>query len=272
MTRLAEKDIVHISDSLKEYDQKFMHITGANMAVTGARMAGLTDAQAYEKRKTAVITVTSGLGEIGGFAKSIRDILCGYGVPAFVTENTDVAGILEAYEQGAEMIFMADDDAYIAFEPKGGIYAENGNCTGRAFAQALVQAADSIFQKEVLILGAGPVGSAAAKYLDAQGAYTIIYDMDQEKAERAVRGLNYAKMLSIPPIYANYRYIIEATTEADLITSRDVTEHTIISAPGVPCGVSQDACQIAKVIHNTLELGTLGMYYECIGQEKKDDE
>ena len=70
--------------------------------------------------------------------------------------------------------------------------------------------------------------------------------------------------LEKPPILKEYKYIYNATTSAGFITADDVSADTVISAPGMPCGITKEACGIATVIHNSLELGVITMYYECV--------
>lgn len=53
---------------------------------------------------------------------------------------------------------------------------------------------------------------------------------------------------------------------AHVIEKEDVTENTVIAAPGMPLGVDENARTIATVIHNPLELGILTMYCDCLKQ------
>ena len=114
------------------------------------------------------------------------------------------------------------------------------------------------------MLGASNVGGAAVRYLLKKGFPVDVYDTDShilEKSESRCEGLTKLKKA---PTLKDYKYIYDATTAADIITAEDVSADTIITAPGMPCGITEEACHTAVVIHNPLELGVITMYYTCI--------
>ena len=104
-----------------------------------------------------LVSVTSGLGIISGFAKAVCAILKHCSIDAFVTKACDVDGIYEAILNRADIIFMADDSRFVAFGAAARAIAENGECTGAGFAEALVCATRDRREK-VLVLGASTVG------------------------------------------------------------------------------------------------------------------
>lgn len=270
MTRLVEKDVYDIGNEMEAYDRMFGLQTGTTMLAVAKRAMNVE--YLPMNRKIAVVPVTSGLGIIGGFSQALVSIFKHYELNAYATKKSDVGGILEAYEKKADMIIMADDDNFIMFNIKNNSYAENGYCTGRSFAQALYQAlGEPVQSEEILVLGAGPVGSAAAIRLEELGQIPVVYDIDKEKAKalamQLISGYQVEHM-----VMSQYRGIIDGTTAGGFIRVKDIRRDGIISAPGVPLGVAPEVLEKIPVIHNTLELGTLAMFCQCINMEEKEDE
>lgn len=234
MSRLIPEDIKHIRNSIHAYDIDFQKQIG--MTLSEAACFALNVLSVPSPKKTAVIPVTSGLGVIDTFSESVCAILRHIGADAFVTEKTDVAGIQEAYLAGAEIMFLADDDVCAAFATNNNITSDNGYATGAAFAAALKSAMSE--EDIVLVLGAGPVGKAAANFRNI----TVLYEK---------------------PILSEYSSILDATPNGSWIQSNDISDNTIISAPGMPLSLSPGAIKKAKLIHNPLELGIITMYYDC---------
>lgn len=263
MSRLIPSDISHIQASMQEYDEKFCKQTGMTMAQACRHALYLT--KDFKPKKTAVVPVTSGLGIISKFSQSVCAILRHAGAQAFVTEKTDVAGLQEAYLSGAEIVFMADDDVYAALSTGGAYQSDNGYATGIAFAAAL-DAAVACAGKTVLVLGAGPVGAAAAKWIDDCGAKVELYDPQTEKAQYAASACRNVKTLAQAPDLKQYKYILDATPNGGWIKAQDVAEGTVFSVPGMPLSLTDEAAQKVKLIHNPLELGTIAMYYDCLNQ------
>ena len=119
-------------------------------------------------------------------------------------------------------------------------------------------------REKVLVLGASTVGRAAAAYLLEKGIPVDLYDTDKRVlADAELHGDGVTKLEKAPTLKA-YRYLYDATTSADFITADDVSADTVVSAPGMPRGMTKEACRIATMIHNPLELGVITMYYECV--------
>lgn len=258
MSRLDENDIRFIQENIDAYDHCFKKQTGYYMEDVAKKAADLD--KTPRKYRTAVVSVTSGLGVISRFAQTVCAILRHCSIDAFVTAADDVDGIYEAVLDCADIIFMADDTRFAAFGVRGRAIAENGICTGAGFAEALYCAMGK-HRGKVLVLGASAVGGAAAAHLLRKGIPVDVYDTDPRVLAAAQwHGLTKLEKL---PVLKKYDYIYDATTSAGFITAGDVTADTVIAAPGMPCGFTEEACGIATVIHNPLELGVLTMYCEC---------
>jgi len=268
MSRLTESDIDKIEAKLQDYDRLFCEQTGYTMEKLAKKAIGLTEKT--DKPKTAVIPVTSGLGIIGGFSQTVAAILRFCRVETVITEATDVAGLQQAYLSKCGVAFLADDNVCAAFSIGSAAHSDNGFATGRGFAAALTAAmrkrAICPTGQRVLIIGAGPVGKAAAQYLSEQGAIPVICDLDITKAADAATTIKGAEWINPPAGINQYAYIVDASTAGDFITEENVTEDTIIAAPGMPCGVIAAAAKKATVIHNPLELGIIAMYFDCVRQ------
>lgn len=265
MTRLVEEDISTLIVNLKVYDGTLKQQTG--MALMDIAMHAVGRKKPFRCLKVAVIPVTSGLGIIDGFSDTVCGILRYCGINAYVTESTDVGGIQEAYRTGAEMIFMADDDVCSAFSVGSGAYSDNGYATGIGFATALeVAMRERKEEQNVLVLGLGPVGRVAAEYLQHNGCNVWVYDTNSTVMESFLTSHPGVKQLEDSRDKKRFTYIYDATPVAHVIGCKDVTEKTVIAAPGMPLGVDKDVAKIATVIHNPLELGILTMYCDCLKQ------
>lgn len=268
MSRLVELDIVSIETQIQEYEDIFIRQTGCSMKEIAQKAVGLKEHA--KKVKTAVIPVTSGLGLITGFSQAVGAILHFIGVETLITEKTDVAGLQQAYLSKCGFGFLADDNVCAAFGIGSAVHSDNGWATGRGFASALIEAMKkrgvNPLEKRVLIIGAGPVGQAAASYIKEQHAIPVICDLDHKKAASLAESLKQSTWILSPAPLNQFSYIIDASTTGDFITEKDVTENTIIASPGMPCGATAATKEKAVVIHNPLELGIITMYFDCLKQ------
>lgn len=269
MTRLVEEDIETLIVNLKKYDGEIRQQTG--MAMLDIAMHAVSLDTGFQNKRTAVVPVTSGLGIIDGFSDTVCGILKYCGIDAYVTQKTDVGGIQEAYQTGAELIFMADDDVCSAFSITDSVYSDNGYATGIGFAAALElsmrkQGADG---EEVLILGLGPVGQAAALYLASRGFQVWVYDTQQSVSEQFALQHKGIQVLEDVREKGRFTYLYDATPVGNVIGLECVQEDTVVAAPGMPLGVTEAAREVATVIHNPLELGILTMYCECVKKQEE---
>lgn len=257
MTRLAKKDIDLMDKDLHRVDRLLQEATGKSLLEVGAFAVGKE--LPLKPIRIAVIPITTGLGIIEGFSEKVKDILVYLGADAFVTEKTDISGLQEAFSRGAEAVFTADDQIFSAFHFKNGYFSENSDATGRGFAAALYLAAKSQTEMEVLVLGAGPVGQAAIEFLREKNVQVVLGESDRDKAR--VCSEKYPDIrIAADWTVGSYSHIIEATPIADLIKTKNITDLSIIAAPGVPFGVAPAAARKAdKIIHNLLELGVATM-------------
>jgi len=211
--------------------------------------------------RVAVIPVTVGQGVIGGFANSIAAIIRHAGFNAFVTEATDVNGMYEAYANGADIIFMADDKRYAAFDVNTTRRAScNNNATALGFVTALdAMCPGGISGKNVLVMGCGIIGRLSAAELLKKNAFPIFYDKPTvaEKIHSCI---------SNPNDISSFRYILDATNEGGWLSNDMLHKEVYISAPGVPLSLDENALARhgERLVHDVLHIGTLTMLGELI--------
>ena len=220
MTRLTSGDIDTLSDHLSDFDERLLLQTGRNMLGIACHGAGISVKNIQDKihnLSIAVVTITAGLGIITGFAQTIKDILSHLGFTAFIPTQTDAAGLARAIEDKADIIFMADDNQYFAINLKKSLLIDNIQATGNVFAAALDLMAKGVKGKKVLVLGAGPVGMAAALTLAEFGANVGVHDKDMVKCQENCAALEKKLAKKIEPIHdltsagKNFCFFIEAT-------------------------------------------------------------
>jgi pyrrolysine biosynthesis protein PylD len=122
MTRLKEDDIAPITRQLDGYDARLKRMTGASLRQIACRAAGVEEAviiDALDRISIAAVPVTSGFGVIGGFSDAVAAIVAPLGFATFVTESSDVAGIVEGIERGADILMLADDERFVAIRETG---------------------------------------------------------------------------------------------------------------------------------------------------------
>lgn len=275
MTRLIETDIEAINDNLKAYDETLIQMTGHSLLGIACSTWGLDEKTlktAIKKTTVSCIPITAGLGTITGFSHTVAGILRHLGFRSSVTRHPDVNGLFETFKNQTDMAMMADDHRFVAIHLKKQLVVDNGDATGKGFAAALDLMAGGLKNQGVLVLGCGPVGLSAARALVKAGARVAIHDIDEERMQIAVKTVNAktGKMIRVETLtketMGHYRCILDATPAKDLISRGDIQPDTLISAPGVPHGLTQDAFKNAgsQFLHDKLEIGVATMAVGCL--------
>jgi len=245
MTRLKTEWINKPDEDIKKHDLHLRKATGMGIPEVAFKAAGIphilkADLSQY---KAAVIRVSAGQGVIGSFAESVAAVASYMGAEAFITEKCDVAGIYEAFSRGAEILFMADDDRFIAVNIKTGKVVENDAATALGYVTALSVMAGGLSGREVTLLGFGRMGKKAQECLIAEGAFVKVY----EKGDRLPLPLS--------------GLVFDATDEGGFLGVSDLSGDIMIAAPGIPLLLDEEAYALHKnrVIHDPLQLGTAVM-------------
>jgi pyrrolysine biosynthesis protein PylD len=277
MTRLEKDDIDRITRQLDDYDARLKRMTGASLRQIACRAAGVDEAlilDLLDQVRIAAVPVSSGLGVIGGFSGAVAAIVSHLGFETFVTESSDVAGIAEGLERGADILMLADDERFIALTPGGSHVVENSRATAKGFVAGLELMKGGVAGESVLVLGCGPVGKEAAKALIDRGAEVALCDTKQERALAALREIGQDASdrirLEDSPLTALGRYelIFDATDEGSFIEPAHLTPRTVVAAPGMPCALTPEAMveNRDRVLHDALEIGTATMAVQAAVQ------
>ena len=158
MTRLTSDMIWGVPGDEQDLDTRLMKATGKTVKGIALEAAGL-DCRDYDLSRfsAAAVPITSGLGIIGGFAKSVDAILDRLGMRSRVTSSTDVTGFREAVESGADIVMMSDDPTFVAYNTRENKFTDNSWGTAMGYAVCLKNAANGVEGKDVLVVGAGRV-------------------------------------------------------------------------------------------------------------------
>jgi pyrrolysine biosynthesis protein PylD len=262
MTRLINDWIKDISDSIGTYEDDLISKTGMGYLELASATGNIskTDMNKFvDDLKIAVIPVTTGLGVIGRFSQSVFSILEHMGFNVFITKNTDVDGIYEANLHEADILFMADDDRFIAINLKENIVADNSIATAAGFVTAAEGYYGNLDGKEVLIAGYGNVGSVILRELKKRCAIPFVYEINKEKYNKIIDdgGIPIEDKGSI----VDFDLIIDATNAGSWIEPGMLKDDVIIVSPGVPVSLDKDAYKIygERMLHDYLPIGVATM-------------
>ena len=275
MTRLREENLKFIGKDLNSYDADLAKKTGLNLKGIALRAVGISEGQmdaALSAHTIAAIPITSGEGRIGGFTETVGEILAHIDASLIQTSAVDVEGMAEAIDRGAEIIFLADDRRFIAVNLSLKRVVDNGEATARGYGTALELLAGTLRDKGVLVIGAaGNVGWHAVRFLLARGAKVSAYDLDQDRLNALVPGVRVEVVRDLDKSLREHTLYFDASPAADIIPAKYVGAETIISAPGIPLGVSKEAYEMVKerLIHDPLQIGVATMLAEAISELKR---
>lgn len=263
MTRLKKEDVDKILDELIRLDASMQKAAGITLEGLVEAMSGCSREELEEKAATTVgaaVPVTSGLGVIPGFAEAVAAIVSYLGFSVFVTGSADVAGLYEAQQKGADWIFLADDERFLALDRNRNRSAENDRGTAKAYVTILELSAGPLASREVLVLGAGRLGAAAVEELERNGAIPVLYDKDPARYRR----FPGRRILANRADLASYPLVFDATDEAGWLEAGHLHPAVFLAAPGLPFSLTEDAASklAGRVVHDRLAIGVAGMVAE----------
>lgn len=272
MTRLQSNDISDIVSQLTAYDQELLFKTGRNLRQIACHAAQLKEEDALGAIagiKVGVVPITWGQGVIEGFCRATAGILEHLGFSVYVTGQTDVAGLAEAYAAGADVVFLSDDRDFVALNAATRQYVHNSHATGLGFAAGLALMTDGLVDRKVLVLGCGAVGRSAISALLKLGATVTAFDIDPAKCgklQSCLAGPGSVRLTVATNFHdalAGHTLIVDATDAAGFMGTVDISPDAYIAAPGMPLGLSCDALNrfSNRLLHDPLQLGvaTMGM-------------
>ena len=258
MTRLTPDLIEGVPDDAISLDSILTENTGHTMKSLALIAAGLPEDTDLSDITASVIPITSGMGIIGGFSKSVDAILKRLGIKSHVTEATDVLGMSQALDSDDDLVFMADDSMFIAFNVRERKYITNFYGTALGYATVLDQASGGIAGKKALVIGAGFVGSRAARILKGMGADVCITDKICDKGQAVAKEIGVDYSCDVEGSISSHTYILNAAPA--IFPGRLFREGAVISTPGVPHYFDDEARRKAScIIHDPLEIGVATM-------------
>lgn len=258
MTRLTSDDIKGVPKDDMDLDSKLLSAAGITVKELACMSAGLPKDTDLSSFRVACVPITSGLGVIGGFSDSVDAIVRRLGMESHVTKGTDVNGFTEGVRDGADIVMMADDDMFVAYNTHANRMVDNSYGTALGYSVALKAAAGGLEGKKVLVIGAGLVGSRAACILKHMGADVGIVDVVRGKAEKAAASCGVRLFDDTESAVSEHMYILNAAPYK--IPGGCIAEGSVISSPGVPHYFDELGRRKAKaIIHDPLEIGTAVM-------------
>jgi len=277
MTRLRTEDIKHISQELKEYDQELLKKTGSTLKGIALHAIGLPDHEFKEIIKSfniCVVPLTCGQGIINCFSATVSAIISHLGFHSLVARNADAAGIAEAFEKKSDIIFLADDDRFVAINVHTKHVSDNNEMTAKGFVAGLDLMAGSLNGEKALVIGCGPLGSYVAKALVKMGVLVSVCDihpqrtstLQKEIADELKTIIEIDNSWHSPP--GKYRYMIDATPSADFIDVSVITPDTYVAVPGFPSGLSSEARKKIsnRYLRDPLQIGVATMVIDACKQ------
>ena len=271
MTRLKEEWISGIPAGILNEEFILTQKTGLSYLALAASASGVPLSELKNSSrsiKVAVVTISSGLGVIKSFSASVAAIISGMGFDSFIMENTNVAGIFEASNKNADVIFLADDDRFIALNLNNGQIAENDEATVHGYIEILKRMANGLNGKTVLVCGFGRLGFLAAKILKLSNVNIAVFDTDKYALDKAASyGANIVKDIAE---IKHFPLIFDATSQGGWLGVDILNENAIISAPGVPLSLDKNAMVQfgSRTFHDDLPIGTAVMLAMALKQTK----
>ena len=264
MTRLSSDLISGMNETIAAYDLELVQKSGLTLRQIAARTAGLSEetlCEAFRSEYVAIIPVTAGQGVIKGFTQAVESIIEHLGCPRFITENCDAAGLAEGIEHGASILVLADDTRFVAINLFHKRVVDNDLATGWSYAYALDACVGGLQGKSVLLIGAGRVGKNALCALERLGAKVGVFDIDRPKAQLLADKFKMKLEENLSDALDRYRLLFDASPAPDIIHAEHIKPETIISACGIPIGLSDEAWFLVedRLIHDPLQLGTAAM-------------
>ena len=260
MTRLTEDVIKDVPSKISDLDHELERRIGMDLKEFACYTMNMnSDEVDFSSYKVAVVPITSGKGIIGGFSLSVATAVRTLGMQPYITGSCDVTGISEAFTSDADIIFMADDERFVALNTKTRSFSDNVWSTAKGYVTALKLAEGGLEGKKVLVIGAGRVGTEAVKLLRKEGAFVEVTDIIPEKAEALES--RYDEVKAIPDVASaikSNKLILNASPGK--IPGKLIQEGAVISSPGVPYAFDEEGERRAKtIIHDVLSLGVAVM-------------
>jgi pyrrolysine biosynthesis protein PylD len=257
--------VATLTERLRQFEDGLRDVSGLDLRELAMNTVAPAPVSLRGARMAAV-PVTSGEGVIGGFCDCVVAILQHLGCDAWLTAQSDVRGIQEAYAGTAEVVFLADDFRFIALNTRSGHCVDDDPATADGYVTALEAAAGSLHGRPVLLLGLGPVGRAAARRLLSRGAAVEVVEPDEARLRAALDVGLKVQPVTLADGLARCDLIFDATPSAGFIDIGDVSDITIAAVPGLPSAFTAAAQAVlgTRHIHEPLAIGVAVMAAQAL--------
>lgn len=261
MTRLTPADVAEQKVRLHALDARLAQVAGADLKHLMLAASGNSVVDRFATVKAAAVPDTSGDGVITGFSEAVAATLAHLGCRARVTLDGNVRGLHEAVGSGAELVFVADDDCFVALNVKNARSVDNDSATAWGYATILEAAAGGLEDRCVLVIGLGPVGRAAVAHLLARGALVSVVEPDVARLHGVLEAHPAVPAVSLPEGLARCDLIFDATPASSFIPTALVRPSMIAAVPGLPSGFAPEAQAVLgpRHIHDPLAIGVAAM-------------
>ncbi len=262
MTRLTEADVTKLTRELDAFEARLLEATGLDLRGLALRTAAEED-RCVQLRGTrvAAIPMASGEGIISGFSACVVAVLLHLGCDAWASTQPDVRGIQAAVAAGADVLFLADDHRFIALNITTACSVDDDLATADGYVTALEAATGGLQGREVLLLGLGPVGRAAARRLAAKGAAVLVVEPNEDRVAVALEiGLD-VEPVDLQSGLSRGSLIFDASPAAGIIDAVDLLPGAVAAVPGMPSAFTPAAQAMLGVrhIHEPLAIGVAVM-------------
>jgi len=269
MTRLSPKDIESISEPMiVDFDNDLKLKTGVSLLELFRFISEDRTIQCRDLAniKVSVVPITAGLGLIPGFSEKVALILKFIGFNASKTLKTDVEGFYEAFKEGAEIIFSADDNVFAAFNLKKKKVVSNAYATGVGYAVILEHALNGLKDKKVVLIGAGKVGIAALQYMVPKRPEIIVVENNEEKVRKLKECFPEVQLELIKReedidniLSEEIDGMIVAAPIKRLNIKKEKLNKIEIAYPAVPFSLPKEYINHRNIIHDPLVIGVVSM-------------
>ena len=130
----------------------------------------------------------------------------------------------------------------------------------------------SLDAQEVLLLGAGRVGQAAALKMVGRGAHIKVFDIDKEAAASLTYRIEEicpgaaATVDNLEKALDSCRLLFDASPAINILKPRHFKKDLFISSPGMPLCLPGDFYQQLRerLVHDPLQLGVAAMICQVL--------
>ncbi|MFA4965135.1 MAG: 3-methylornithyl-N6-L-lysine dehydrogenase PylD [Thermoleophilia bacterium] len=262
MTRLTADDVGGLIEDLRAFEEGLRSF--ADFGLRGLALRTAADPPAcvpLHGTRMAAVPFSSGEGFIPRFSECVVTILRHLHCDAWVTTQPDIRGLQEAAEMAAEVVFLADDFRFIALNLRSGRCVDDDPATADGYVTALEAAAGGLVGRNVLLLGLGPVGRAAARRLVSRGASVAVVEPDAARLREALDGGLRIRPLSLAEGLELCDLVFDATPAPDFIDAGAARHIVAAAVPGLPSAFTAAAREALgpRHIHEPLAIGVAVM-------------